>query len=458
MNPTNNIVKLYNAGKSFLNKGQERSIKAKKNILISAVVKGGSIAVNLILVPLTINYVNPTSYGIWITLSSIIGWFSFFDIGFGHGLRNRLAESIAVKDFVLARKYVSTTYAVLSMIVLAVLALFLLAHRYLDWSKILNAPSEMTNELNLTALVIFVFFCLQFVLKLLTTVFTANQEPSKSSIFDFISSLISLIVIFLLTKTTDGNLINLAYAISLAPVVVLLIGSFWFYKGKYKAFSPSIRLIDFKLTNSLVDLGLKFFIIQISAIVVYSTNNVIISHLFGPEEVTPFNISFKLFSIVTMLFNIFSTPFWSAFTDAYVKDDLIWIKKALNKMLVFWFGSIIASIVILVFSPVIIKFWVGEEINVSIFLSMAVAIYVITFIWQNIYIIFLNGVSKIKLQFIASILVSIVNIPLAIGLGKLIGPAGIPLTGAIIFSIMGIVFFIQTKKILNNTARNIWNK
>ena len=68
----------------FFTKGHERTIRAKKNITASFVIKGISIAVGLVLVPLTINYLNPTKYGIWITLSSIIGWFSFFDIGLGN--------------------------------------------------------------------------------------------------------------------------------------------------------------------------------------------------------------------------------------------------------------------------------------------------------------------------------------------------------------------------------------
>ena len=81
-----------------LDKGHERTVKAKKNIVASFVIKGLNIAIGLILVPLTINYLNPTKYGIWITLSSVIGWFSFFDIGLGNGLRNRFAEAIAVGD------------------------------------------------------------------------------------------------------------------------------------------------------------------------------------------------------------------------------------------------------------------------------------------------------------------------------------------------------------------------
>src|SRR4029079_7746068 len=74
-----------------LNRGHERSARAKKNILASILIKGLSISVSLILVPLTIDYLNPSRYGIWLTLSSIVGWFVFFNVGLTQGLRNRFA-------------------------------------------------------------------------------------------------------------------------------------------------------------------------------------------------------------------------------------------------------------------------------------------------------------------------------------------------------------------------------
>ena len=71
--------------KNFFTEGHERSIKAKKNIAASFLLKGVSISVSYLLVPLTIHYLNPTKYGIWITLTSSIGWVAFFDIGLGKG-------------------------------------------------------------------------------------------------------------------------------------------------------------------------------------------------------------------------------------------------------------------------------------------------------------------------------------------------------------------------------------
>src|SRR5690606_23076674 len=127
----------------MLNQGEERSIKAKKNILISIFTKGLGIAISLLLVPLTINYVNPSRYGIWLTLSSIVVWFSFFDIGLSQGLRNKFAEAKARGDNESAQIYVSTTYAILAIIFAVVWLLYLIGSQFLDWSSILNVSAEM---------------------------------------------------------------------------------------------------------------------------------------------------------------------------------------------------------------------------------------------------------------------------------------------------------------------------
>ncbi|MBD3630240.1 oligosaccharide flippase family protein [Cyclobacterium sp.] len=455
---SNQFASLYLFINKAINKGHKRSVKAKKNILASFIIKGGSIAIGLILVPLTINYVNPTSYGIWLTLSSMVAWFGFFDIGFGHGLRNKLAESIAKEEFVLAKKYVSTTYAILSLIIGGVLVLFMGINPFLNWASILNTSEALGDELGVVALIVFSFFCMQFVLKLITTVLTANQEPAKASFFNFLGSLFSLLVIFILTKTTEGNLIYLGAALSFTPVLVLTCSSVWFYTQDYKRYAPSFRQVDFSLAKDLMSLGAKFFVIQIGALVLFSTNNVIITQLFGPEEVTPFNIAFKLFNIVTMGFGIVVTPMWSAFTDAYVREEFDWIKQTLAKMRKFWFLAILGSIGILFASPFLYRIWVGDSVDVPFELSVAMCLYVIVAIWQTMHVFFLNGIGKIKLQLYLVTFTAIINIPLAILLGRWFGLVGITMTSTLIFGIMGIVFSIQTHKILNKTAKNIWNE
>jgi O-antigen/teichoic acid export membrane protein len=444
--------------KDFFTKGNQRSVNAKKNILMIAILKGCSVAISLFLVPVTIHYVNPTRYGIWLTLSSIVGWFSFFDIGLGNGLRNKFAEAIAGGKQELARTYVSTTYAILGIIISIILFIFFCINPFLNWSTILNTPSDMADELSLLALIVFGFFCLQFVLRLITTIITANQQPAKASLFDFMGSLLSLIIIFILTKTTSGNLVYLGTVFSITPVLVLISSSLWFYTHQYKQYAPSVKYVNFKYARDLMSLGIKFFIIQMAAVIFYQTSNIIISHLFGPEQVTPYNIAYKYFGVVTMLFGMIMVPLWSAYTEAWIKKDIDWIKNTIKKLILIWGLVTLGVIIMFIASKFIYRMWVGKEIIVPVSVSAVMAIYVIVNGWCGIFSQFLNGVGKIKLQLIIGLLGALINIPLAIFLGKHLGIYGVLLSTVLLSALSAVISPVQYLKIINYKATGVWNK
>jgi len=444
--------------KNFFTQGNKRSLNAKKNILLLGVIKGCSIAISLVLVPITIHYVNPTRYGVWLTLSSIVGWFSFFDVGLGHGLRNKFAEAVTTGKDELARIYVSTTYAILSLIIILLLIIFFCINPFLNWSRMLNTPPGMAGELSILALIVFVFFCLQFVLRLMTTILTASQQPAKASVFDLFGSMLSLCIIFILTKTTSGNLIYLGTVFSLTPVLVLTASSIWFYTHQFRKFAPSVKFVRFRYARDLMGLGIKFFIIQIAGVVLYQTSNVIIANLFGPSQVTPYNIAYKYFSIVPMAFSIIMMPFWSASTEAWIKKDVAWIKNAINKLIMIWILFGILTIVMFIFSRFVYKLWVGKEIVVPISISAVIAAYVTINCWCNIFSQFQNGIGKIRLQLYFAIFGAIVNIPLAIFLGKHLGIYGVILATCLLSIINAVWSPIQYLKLINNRATGIWNK
>lgn len=444
--------------RTFLNKGHARSVNAKKNILSSVVIRGGSIVISLLLLPLTIHYVNPTQYGIWLTLSSILGWLGFFDIGFGNGLRNKLAEAIAKGEDGLARIYVSTTYAILAIIISFILIVFLCINPFLNWTKILNTSPALIGELRILVLIVFVFFCIQFVLQLITTILTANQQPARASLYNFLGSLLSLIIIFILTKLTQGNLLYLGIAFSVTPVLVLAVASVICFTGEYSSLRPSVKFVKFGYAKDLMGLGIKFFIIQISFVILYQTDNIIIAQLFGPAQVTPYNIVYKYFGVIPMIYGIILTPFWSAFTEAWIKKDTQWIKNTMKKLKLFWVLLSVVTFVMFLSSAFVYRVWVGKEVLIPLNLSAFMAVYVLINAWNGIYSQFLNGVGKVKIQLYAGVIGMIINIPLAFYLGKEIGICGVVLANAILGAINIIWGIPQYNKIINNRATGLWNQ
>jgi O-antigen/teichoic acid export membrane protein len=452
------ILEIRNYVSDFFSKGHERTLNAKRNIFYSIVIKGLSILVSLLLVPLTLHYVNSERYGIWLTLSSIIAWFGFFDIGLGNGMRNCFAEAKAQGDNKLARIYISTTYAILTIIITVVWLIFCVVNPIIDWTRILNTSPSLRGELNILAFLVISFFCLRFVFQLITTVLIADQKPAKASFYNLLGNMLSLLIIYILTKTTPGSLFKLALVLGGMPVMVLIIASMIYYNGKYRDYTPSIRFIHFGHIRNLMNLGIKFFFIQIAALVIYQTSNIIIAQLYGPAEVTPFNIAFRYFNIGTMTFGIIMTPFWSAITEAWVKHDITWIQNVMRKLIRIWIILSVGIVLMLILSNSFYKLWVGKDVHIPFKLSIVMALYVIVFTWCSIFAQFINGVGKIKLQLYSGAFGAIINIPLSIYLGKIFGVAGVTMSSLILGLISSVWSPIQYLKLIRNTATGIWNK
>lgn len=445
--------------KKYLQSGDARSVTVKRNIAGSLVLKCISILISLQVVPLTINYVNPTQYGIWLTLSSIIAWLNYFDFGFAHGFRNRFTEAIAKDDIKCAKEYVSTTYAVLSIIFSVILVLVLIINVFLDWSKILKIDFLYNEELKVVFGLLACFFCLQIVANIFTTMLMADQKSALSSFIQTGGQFLAFICIWILTKTTDGSLTLLAVAFSGIPCVLLiLISVFFFNIGKYRLFKPSFKCIRFSLVKNILGLGGQFFVIMISILFIFQFINIIISRTLGPEAVTEYNIAYKYYNVLYMIAIIVLTPFWSAFTEAYVKKDTAWMKRMVGKLEKLWLLCIPTLVVMILLSDFLFKFWIGDSVHISISLSISMGLYVLSQILGSIYMYMINGTSKVRIQMIVYLFFSLVSIPLISYSCKKFGLEGVILIPFIIYIIQGILGKIQINKLISGTAKGVWIK
>jgi O-antigen/teichoic acid export membrane protein len=435
-----------------------RTLNIQKNILFSFVLKGISIGISLLLVPLTLSYLDKERYGLWLTLSSIIAWFSLFDIGLGNGFRNKFAEALAAKNIALAKTYVSTTFALLSIIIGCVLVIFFVINPFLNWGRILNTTIESQHTLSLLAIIIFSFFALQFVFKLVTSVYLADQKSALNDFIGVLGSLLSLIIIIILIRTGNRSLLYLGLTLSACPILVLIVACFAAFTGRYAQYKPSLKYIDLKQSKDLMGLGFLFFIPQICALIVFSTSNVIITQIFSPSEVTVYNIAYKYFSLVMLSFQIIVNPFWSAFTEAFVKKDNNWIKYIINKLVLIWGISCVGLVLMVLLSNIAYRLWIGDQIVIPLQLSICIAVYVGVTNWNTIFASFNNGTSKIFIQVWLALIAGLSFVPLAVFLSSKIGLAGIPSAMALSIFPGSLIVPIQYQKIITNKAKGIWDK
>lgn len=436
--------------------GSQRTINVKKNIFWSLFIKGCSIVISLVLVPMTLGYVNSEMYGIWLTLSSIVVWFQFFDVGFTLGLKNKLTEAVALGDWSKGKSLVSTTYVVMLLIFIPLCIILWLINPIINWSRILNVGIEYNQEIKNVMYVLIGILCIQMVANVITTVVAAFQKVALSSAFTVIGNLISLFVIFILTKTCPPSLVALGATLSGMPVLVMLIASIYLYKKEYRHIAPEYKFFDKQYIKEIFGLGYKFFLIQIQIIVLYQSTNLLISNISGPEQVTAYNIAYKYLSTMMMIFNIIITPLWPAFTDAYIKKDFIWMKKVYNKMCRLSLLVSVAVIILIIISPFAYKLWIGDKASIPFAMTAMVGFYVMIHTWDSLQVQLINGIGAIKLETRVTIIGLIIHIPLALFIGHYIGAVGVVASMAIVNLIYATIFTVQIHKILNQKAAGIW--
>ena len=408
----------------FASSGRTR--KAQVNIVGMLLIKGCNILINLAYVPLLINSLNQDRYGIWLTITTIVSWIAFFDIGLGNGLRNKLAESVAGNDIENARKYVSTTYGTMGLLCLSFILVELCVVPFCNWNNLLNAQTVSNEELTILMLWVLSSLGLQILLKLLNSVLYALQKPALSSLILMLSQLFAFIGVLIYTHvSTNVSLLKLGCIISLAPIVVLMVFSLVLFHFVMPQFAPRIAYFDRTKIKEIVILGTKFFWIQITALLLFQSNNLIIAHTCGSAAVAEYNIAYKYIGLIEMVFMIVMTPFWSAATEAYTKKDYLWIKNILRKLRYISYCLIGVGVVLIALSDLAYDWWLSSSIVPDkVLLCLLLLYFCIQLSWARFGSI-INGIGYIKLQFYVTMAEALIHIPLALLLGSYWGIKGV---------------------------------
>lgn len=428
----------------------DRSKNLKKEALVSFAIKTSGLFISFLLVPITVNFLNSERYGIWVTLQSLISWFSFFDMGLGNGMRNKLTQSLAHNDFRKAREYVSTTFFTIALVSTVLFVIIIVFSFSINWQKIFNTAIS-NNELFYMFIITGGFFTINFLLSIFNQIFYAFQKPSLSSLVVFVSNLIALAVILIVRFFTTNDLIIVALVFNASQVVARMIVSSIFFR-KHLDMLPSTKYFSRKRIHEVMNLGVKFLFLQISVIIIFSTDNFIITHFLGPEQVTPYDISHKLMSVVTFISSTILTVLWSAFTDAYECRDKKWIERILYKLVKGMILIVFVVIILFLASPFIIRIWLGESIKIPQILVLFMGVYVLIQTWSSVFTHFLNGVGKLNLQLLLLSIGATINIPLSIVFAKWLnmGSPGVALGSICSYLPFAIVGPIQTYKIVRN--------
>ena len=401
-----------------ISKMNGRSRKVIINSIISVSIKGLSIIIGFLTFPLYGKYFsNQSALGIWLTLLSVLSWIFTFDLGIGNGLRNHLTITLANGEDEEAKKYISSAYASVTILCMLFSLIFIIICNIIDLNRAFNISQEVIDAKTLKEVIILLFIgtMVQFSLKLITSIYMALQKAAIPSLVQVISNLL-LFVYLILAKPSDlkQNLVNIALVYIISTNMPLLFANIIVFSKELRKCKPNIRYIKIEHAKKIVRLGILFLFLQFMSLIIFSTNNYLITIFIDPKAVVEYQVYYKLFGLVSIFFTMSIIPLWSAVTDAVAKNDLIWIRKVYITLIKLLPLAVLGEILVYFISGFLIKIWMGKEFisdNSFLVISIAVSDFVAIVATINAYIS--NGMGKLKNQLIYLSGGAIINVPLA---------------------------------------------
>ncbi len=423
---------------------QARDSNILRQIFSSVSFKALSIIIGFLMVPLLLKKLGQEKYGIWALLLSTVQWVSLMDIGIGNGLRIKLTEALSANRQKEAKEYVSTAYFLMASIAVTLVVLLLPVFFLFEWNHFFNTEVISEAESRWVVMIFVISMVLFFVLSLLNQVMYSVQRSSLTSIAPLMTSLFFIFIIYFFFPDASSNLLGTSLVYTLCLIFMISFVSIVFY-NEYRNLSPQIKFFNKARIRELLSLGIKFFVIQIIGIVIFSTDNIIITQLLGPKYVSIYNVPFLIFNNIGMLVNMVLVPMYSSYTEAYTKGDLKWIRSKVSLLCKLMIPFVFFIGIVICFFPLLKRVWLGDAIEVSQTLTLLIGIYTVISVWNNIFSYVLGGIGKINLGMYSTVVQGVLNIPLAIYFGKYLdmGLNGIILSNIICLSISSLLSPIQ---------------
>lgn len=402
--------------------------------LLSRLIATGT---SFLVLPITIRYLGNEGYGLLTTISSVVAWLQFTNMGIGLGLQNALTEEYAKADTTAQRELVSTAVFALLGIGSCLALLGSAIFPIVNWLAVFPPTSgRFTTEIPWAVLIVFIGFVSTIVLGFLIPLYAARQELHITSVQTVITSFCSL-----------GALLGAVHLrVGLSGIIVATIGvpaltqwsfALWTLFGRgLPDLRPRWSVVSRPAWQRIYKNGLSFLAVQICNIVYFQADAFLISHLLSTDQVTPYSVAQKVFIQTTGMFALVTGSLWGAYGHAKAQRDFVWIKRTHRKMVrVFltFFGLV--SVFMILFGHRLLSRWVGPEAAPPTLLIASVALYFCAREWTSLHAMLLNGLDVIRPQVTNIVITAVITLVLDVILIHHLGAMGLALGGCLGFSI-----------------------
>jgi O-antigen/teichoic acid export membrane protein len=428
-------------------RSQERHRHIAWTTVTAGAAKVAAVAAMVISVPLTLGYLGPERFGLWMAISAVILMLGFADFGLGNGILNAVSHANGRNDKQAIHRFVSNGMIMLMAIGGLALLLFLVVYPHVPWPSVFNVSST-TAALESGSVIFVLVLCFIATLPFSATqkVQLGLQQGYWGNLWEIAGTILGLLGIIIAIQLQAG-LQWIALSMAGIPVAFRAVNTFVFFGYQERTLRPSFSHLDFGVMRRLIRTGFLFFVLQLAVIVGFQSDNIIIARIMGVEAVAGYDVALKLSTLPAMFISLVVVAQWPAYGEASTRGDSEWIRRTFLKTIrLSLLFAIPFAVVLFSWGDIIIRIWAGPEIVPSMPLLAGMAIWSVLSVLGGVVAALLNGLHIVKFQIVSALLMATTNILLSIYLVGKIGVLG-AIVGTIsahtIFSLLPYWYYIR---------------
>jgi O-antigen/teichoic acid export membrane protein len=408
---------------------RRRSLARYRGIILGGGLAGLSKLISLlsvaISVPLTIRYLGPERYGMWMTISSLLAVLSFADLGIGNGLVSSIANSAGRDDSLTMVRLVSSAFYMLVGISLLILLSFVAAYSFVPWAKVFAVSSQSAaREAGPSVLAFVMCFSIGLPFTIVQRLQMGLQESWRSNLWQGGGSLLSLVGILIAVHLRLG-VSALVIAMSGGPVLASILNTLVEFVSRRPALKPALRNVDLHTWASLTRSSAIFVALQLCLVLATGTDSIIIAQVDGASAVSSYSVMYKLFTIASV-FTLFINPLWPALGESLSRGDHVWARTAMNRATFLCVAvGLILSAALFLFSQSIIKLWTGTVVIPDMILVGGFSAWILVIAYGGPLVTLLNNKQFLHFQLRTYGQASLVALLLKIPMTRWLGPGGV---------------------------------
>lgn len=443
--PANMMTRLTDRLATSLPAGRNRRLAA--GVATGILTKGVAFTLTLLTVPMTLHYLGPERYGIWVTMISMLAWLSMVDLGIANGLSPMLSAAYGKNRQDLARDYIATAFWSLSAIATLAGTAITLLWDWIDWGLVFNIHEpEMKHQISRAVSLAVCFFLLNLPFSINQRILLAYQQGPTANLWQLLVSLAGVIGIYLVTLT-KGGLVFLVLGYSGAQLFISFACSIWLFGWSKPLLRPFTRP-KWPEAKQVFSLGGLFIINQIATLLIFQKDIMLITHYLGPAAATPYSVTWQMFFYLNAIHILISPYLGPSFGEAFARGDQQWMRNAFGRyMRATCIVAVPAIALLTMFHRAVLSAWVGPDLVPVLATVYWMALWSFVLAILGPMVSLLVGVGRLKQYTIFNIAAATISLIMSIWLIKILGVTGVIAATVVSYSVLVVVpaiFEVQT--------------